>query len=75
MLCWTLPICYADPPRTMDDFHAMLAERAAENAKTKDAHRFSALRKDYFVRFNRDPDARPAGDELAMDSSWRIVVA
>jgi len=59
----------------MDDFHTMLARRAAEHAKAKDAHRFSALRKDYFVRFSRDPDAQPAEDELALDSSWRIVVA
>lgn len=55
-----------------------LAEVGAKLGKaTQEAYAacpFIALSKDYFVRFSRDPNARPGPNEVAITSAWRLVV-
>ncbi len=50
------------------------ARLARETAEAYDASRFSALSKDYFHRFSRDPQAKAGADEVSIDSSWKLVV-
>jgi hypothetical protein len=50
------------------------ARLAKETAAAYDACRFSALSKDYFNRFARDPRATPGSREVAIESDWRIVL-
>ncbi|HEY3395627.1 MAG TPA: hypothetical protein VGK58_23195 [Lacipirellulaceae bacterium] len=50
------------------------ARLATETAAAYDACPFSVLSKDYFSRFSLDPDAVAENGEVAIDSSWRIVL-
>ncbi len=55
-----------------------LAEVSAKLGKaTQEAYAacpFIALSKDYFVRFSRDPNARPGPNDVAITAAWRLVV-
>jgi hypothetical protein len=50
------------------------ARLAKETTAAYDKCRFSALSKDYFSRFSRDPSVKPRDDETAITSKWRILV-
>ncbi len=56
---------------TLADITARLAK---ETTAAYDACRFSALSKDYFSRFSRDPDAKPNDDDTAIDSHWKLLL-
>lgn len=47
---------------------------AAEAAVAYQASPFSALSRDYFSRFSRDPQARADEDEVLIDEQWRILL-
>ncbi len=47
----------------------------AESRKAYEASPYSVLSKDYFSRFSRDPNARAGQGEVAIDKTWRIVIA
>lgn len=51
------------------------ARLAKETAAAYDACPFSALSKDYFNRFSRDPRAKSDDDETVLDANWQIVLA
>ncbi|MBI5096014.1 MAG: hypothetical protein HZB26_26705, partial [Candidatus Hydrogenedentes bacterium] len=51
------------------------ARLGAETKAAYEASPFSALSKDYFSRFSRDPDAKPAPDETAIGDNWTIATA
>ncbi|NLE66393.1 MAG: hypothetical protein GX608_03135 [Lentisphaerae bacterium] len=44
-----------------------------ESGEAYNACRFSALSKDYFLRFSRDPSAKPGKDEIEIDASWSVA--
>jgi len=48
---------------------------AAETAEAYRVCPYSFFSRDYFARFNRDPQAQAAGDETALASDWRIAVS
>jgi hypothetical protein len=56
-------------------FQETLAQRAAEASKAREDSRFSAMRRDFFSRFNRDPDARAGEGEIEVDGTWKVVLA
>lgn len=62
---------HSDAPETLDQLYSRLA-REAEVAYS--ASPYSALSKDFFSRFSRDPDAVPAEGEVEIDSSWAIEI-
>jgi hypothetical protein len=73
----SLPVAFgqnaaAQRPETLAEVTARLAK---ETSEAYDACRFSALSKDYFVRFSRDPNAKPRDGETAIDSNWRLFVS
>ena len=45
-----------------------------ESNEAYSACRFSALSKDYFLRFSRDPAARAGKDEIEIDAGWSVVL-
>lgn len=49
------------------------ARLGRETSEAYAASPYSALSKDYFLRFSRDPDATPEADETAVAEGWRIV--
>lgn len=59
---------------TFDDFHAMLAERAAVHAAELKASPFSQLGSNYFSRYTHDPSATLGENEIAIDETWAIVL-
>lgn len=58
-------------PESLAEITARLAK---ETTAAYDACRFSALSKDYFNRFSRNPNAAPTSSEVAVDSDWRLVL-
>lgn len=48
---------------------------AAETAKACQSCPYSFLSRDYFARFNRDPSAKPTGQETAVEGNWAIIVS
>jgi hypothetical protein len=61
----------AAKPETLAEITARLAK---ETTVAYDACRFSALSKDYFSHFSRDPSATLHDDETAIDSKWRLLL-
>ncbi len=55
----------AEPQTSSRPHEARLAYRASP---------FSQLSMDFFARFQRDPEAKPAKDEMMIGKDWRIVV-
>jgi hypothetical protein len=51
------------------------ARLGAESQKAYEASRFSALSKDYFSRFSRDPNAKPDSSEVEITGDWKIVAS
>lgn len=45
-----------------------------ETSEAYAASPFSALSRDYFSRFARDPEARPLDGEVAIEAGWKIVL-
>jgi hypothetical protein len=64
-------LCAAQPPDSAGQ--GSIPQDDAESAYR--ASPFGALSEDYFSRFTRDPDARPAADETPISGDWRILVA
>jgi hypothetical protein len=62
-------------PKKTESLPEITARLGKETAAAYDVCRFSALSKDYFNHFSRDPDAKPRDDEAAIDSHWRILLA
>ena len=59
-------------PVTLEHVKSRLA------AETADAYRscpYSFLSRDYFSRFNRNPEAQPGNHEIALEPDWRIVIS
>jgi hypothetical protein len=50
------------------------ARLAKETHAAYDACRFSALSKDYFSRFARDPNAKARNDEVTIDNNWLLLL-
>ena len=48
---------------------------AAETAEAYRSCPYSFLSRDYFARFNRNPDAQPSSQEIALAMDWKIVIA
>jgi hypothetical protein len=65
----------ADVVEKGESLPEITARLAKETAAAYDACRYSALSKDYFNRFTRDPIAIPGSSEVAIDSDWRIVLS
>ena len=49
--------------------------KAIEACKAFDASPFSILSKDYFSRFNRDPNAKPEKNEVLITDDWKIIIS
>ena len=62
-------------PATAETLPEITARLARETEEAYDRCRFSALSKDYFTRFSRDPSARPAEGEVLVDERWRIALS
>jgi hypothetical protein len=58
----------------LESLAVISARLSTETAAAYDACKFSVLSKDYFSRFSIDSDAVATHGEVAIDSSWRIVV-
>ena len=56
------------------DKTALIAKRSAENQKLMQACPYTVLSRDFFSRFSYDPNAKPAGDEFAIDKDWKIIL-
>jgi len=75
LLATAVRIAAADEaPRTMADFRAMIARRAAEQAKALASSRFAVLKHDYFARFSRDRQAKPRPGEVVIGADWTLLV-
>ena len=48
---------------------------AAETAQAYRSCPYSFLSRDYFARFNRNPEAQPGANEIALEPDWRIVIS
>jgi len=59
---------------TGESLEELTARLAAETNRAYEASPYSALSRDYFSRFSRDPNARPGDGEIALDATWRIVL-
>jgi hypothetical protein len=64
----------ADAPAKAETLPEITARLARETEAAYNACRFSALSKDYFSRFSRDPRAMPSPGEIAIQADWQIVV-
>lgn len=62
----------AAAPETLAEIGARLGR---ETSEAYAANPFSALSKDYFLRFNRDPRATIAAGEIEITPAWRVIVA
>lgn len=62
----------AGQAETIDEMAAELAQQAHEMYQDSP---FSVLSTDYFARFHRDWEARPADGETQIDRGWTIVLA
>ncbi|MCA9450140.1 MAG: hypothetical protein KC931_23660, partial [Candidatus Omnitrophica bacterium] len=66
------------PPTRCEERPKSLAEFGADlSAKTRkayDASPFMAFSRDYFARIIRDPEAKPAENETAIDEGWKIYL-
>ncbi len=63
-------VCAAEK-ETLAEIGARLGK---ETTETYAASPFSALSKDYFLRFTRDPDAKAESDEVEINSKWRVEI-
>ncbi len=72
----TTLLTYGDDnsPSKPESLAEITARLAKETSAAYDACRFSALSKDYFNRFSRDPKATPHDNETALDSKWRMLL-
>lgn len=52
-----------------------LSPRSKEASLAYRASPFSQLSMDYFARFHRDPQAKPARHEMGVGKDWRILIA
>lgn len=69
-----LPYAVHGEEKPTTDFQRFVAQRAASATEAREASRFSAIRHDFFSRFNRDPEARAGADEIEIDHTWTIVL-
>ncbi|HIJ64562.1 MAG TPA: hypothetical protein HPP77_01320 [Candidatus Hydrogenedentes bacterium] len=53
---------------------AALQQRASGGAEAYKTSPYRVLMADYFARFNRNPDAEAAKNEVVVDSSWSITL-
>ena len=64
--------CQTPPSETLAEIGARLSR---ESTTAYNQCPFSILSKDFFSRFNRDPQAKPEPGEVEVTQDWRIVVA
>lgn len=67
----TALFCDAVNAETLAEIGARLGK---ETSEAYSASPFSALSKNYFSRFTRDPEAQPTESETALTSEWRILI-
>jgi hypothetical protein len=60
------------PQETAKQFNE---RKAIEAYKAYDKSPYSILSKDYFSRFNRNPDTKAAKDEVLLTDGWKIVIS
>ncbi len=75
---WILPGVVAgvdEPPNAKETARELMVRKAREGSEAYGTSPFSALSRDYFSRFSRDPDARPGRNEVLIDGTWKIVLA
>ena len=60
--------------KTGETLEELTARLAVETNRAYEASPYSALSRDYFSRFSRDPNAEPGDGETALDDTWRIVL-
>lgn len=58
---------------TSESFHEVTSRLGRETAEAYGASPYVATMGDYFVRFQRDPNASPAEDETVIEETWKIV--
>ncbi len=65
---------FSEPVRseTLAEIGARLGK---ETSEAYSASPFSALSKNYFLRFTRDPEAQPTADETALTPEWKILIS
>lgn len=61
----------SNPNETLNQITARLA---SETDSAYAACPFSALSRDYFSRFHRNPSAKPEKGEIAIDQTWKILL-
>lgn len=59
----------------METYPELVARLKQESEQAYRDCPFSALSRDYFARFVRDPDVHPASGDVEITGKWRIVVA
>lgn len=57
-----------------ETLQGLMSRVEAERQKAYEACLFSALSRDFFSRFSRDPNARPESHEVLIESNWKIAV-
>ena len=58
----------------METLEQVKDRMAVETAEAYRACPYSFSSRDYFARFNRDPDASPGAADVALGPEWRLVV-
>jgi hypothetical protein len=67
-------LCHAEEEKPMSTLSQVKSRLAAETAEAYRNCPYSFLSRDHFARFNRDAEARPGPDEVALGPDWKIAV-
>jgi len=60
--------------QNMETLNQLTTRLSAETERAYAQSPFSALSKNYFSRFTRNPDAQPQKTEIAIDADWKIML-
>ncbi len=70
-LAW--PAAAAEEAAQNESLAQLTSRLAQETVEAYKASPFSQFSRDYFARISRDPEVKPAKNEVAIDSTWQVT--